>query len=58
MDIVNELIIFYDFRPEEATEIVLKYEKEKKVDDLLSALTAKKSSLSITEIQNGYSDNV
>lgn len=42
MDIVNELIILYDFKPEDATRIVLKYEREGKVDELYALLHAKK----------------
>ena len=57
MDIVNELILFYDYRPEEATKIVLKYEKENKVDDLYALLGAKKDSMTFTDVQNGYSNN-
>ena len=58
MDIVNELILFYDYRPEEATKIVLKYEKENKVDDLYALLGAKKDSMTFTDVQNGYSNDV
>lgn len=58
MDIVNELILFYDYTPEEATEIVLKYERDKKVDDLYALLGAKKKSMTFTDVQNGYSKDV
>lgn len=58
MDIVNELILFYDYTPEEATEIVLKYERGKKVDDLYALLGAKKKSMTFTDVQNGYSKDV
>ena len=58
MDIVNELILFYDYTPEDATKIVLKYEREKKVDDLYALLEAKKKSMTFTDVQNGYSKDV
>lgn len=58
MDIVNELILFYDYTPEEATEIVLEYERDRKVDDLYALLGAKKKSMTFTEVQNGYSKDV
>ena len=58
MDIVNELILFYDYTPEDATKIVLKYEREKKVDDLYALLGAKKKSMTFTDVQKGYSKDV
>ena len=58
MDIVNELIIFYDYKPDEATKIVLEYERENKVDDLYALLGAKKQSMTFTDVQNGYSKDV
>lgn len=43
MDIVNELIILYDYDPEDATRIVLEYEKQGKIDDLYAVINAKES---------------
>lgn len=50
MDIVNELIILYDYEPEDATRIVLEYEREDKVDDLYALVEAKKSTATIADV--------
>lgn len=50
MDIVNELIILYDYEPEDATRIVLEYEREDKVDDLYALIDAKKSTATIADV--------
>ena len=50
MDIVNELIILYDYDPDDATRIVLEYEREDKVDDLYALIDAKKSTATIADV--------
>ena len=43
MDIVNLLIIYFDYKPEDAARIVLEYEKEGKIDDLYALINAKET---------------